>query len=45
MIPASAQDAGNADLSKLIADAAKWESGQNVEPLQKIERLLIRMMK
>ena len=29
-----------ADMSQLIADAAKYESGQSVEPLQKIEQLL-----
>ncbi|OGV70729.1 MAG: hypothetical protein A2283_16530 [Lentisphaerae bacterium RIFOXYA12_FULL_48_11] len=29
-----------ADLSQLLADAAKYESGQSVEPLQKIEQLL-----
>ena len=29
-----------ADLPKLIADAAKYESGQNAEPLQQIEQLL-----
>ncbi|MDD4871736.1 MAG: HEAT repeat domain-containing protein [Kiritimatiellae bacterium] len=29
-----------ADLSQLIADAAKYESGQSVEPLQKIEQLI-----
>jgi HEAT repeat protein len=29
-----------ADLPKLIADAAQWQSGQNVEPVQKIEQLL-----
>jgi HEAT repeat protein len=29
-----------ADLPKLIADAAKYESGQNAEPIQKIEQIL-----
>jgi len=29
-----------ADLSQLIADVAKYESGQSVEPLRKIEQLL-----
>jgi HEAT repeat protein len=28
-----------ADLSQLIADAARWESGQNAEPLRQIEQL------
>lgn len=29
-----------ADLPKLVADAAKYQSGQSVEPLQRIEQLL-----
>ena len=29
-----------ADMSQIIADAAKYESGQNVEPLRKFEQLL-----
>jgi len=29
-----------ADLPKLIADAAKYQSGQSAEPIQKIEQLL-----
>lgn len=30
----------SADLPKLIAEAARYESGQNIEPLQKLEQLL-----
>ncbi len=35
-----AEAAPNADLPKLIAEAATYQSGQSAEPLQKIEQLL-----
>ena len=38
--PLRAQTAADADLRKLIADAVKYQSGQSVEPLQKIDQLL-----
>jgi HEAT repeat protein len=38
--PLLAVRAADADLPKLFAEAAKYQSGQNVEPLQKIEQLL-----
>lgn len=40
-IPALAEPGTtDAGLQKLVADAAKYESGQNAEPIQKIEQLL-----
>ena len=35
-----AETTEDVDLPKLIADAAKYQTGQNVEPLRKIEQLL-----
>jgi len=31
---------GAADLSQLVAEAAQYQSGRNIEPLQTIEQLL-----
>jgi len=39
-IPSRAEPATQADLPKLIAEAATYESGQSAEPLWKIEQLL-----
>jgi HEAT repeat protein len=39
-LPLAAATGAEADLSKLFADAAKYQSGQSAEPMQKIEQLL-----
>ena len=39
-IPWRAATAADADLAALVAQAAKYQSGQSVEPIQKIEQLL-----
>ena len=38
-LPLGARAAGD-DLSKLVTELSKYESGQNIEPVQKIEQLL-----
>lgn len=39
-LPLPAETAPNADLPKLIAQAARFQSGQSLEPLRRIEQLL-----
>jgi HEAT repeat protein len=38
--PSHCEAAASDDLSKILAEAARYESGRNIEPLQKIEQLL-----